>query len=163
MTLLYILYFGLSSEFACAPLFPVIKTVRQLFPIAEKQDTKRFSPWEKRERRKGTAEKGRQKKDGGKKKRIMNKGKKEKKREGKKNTEFVTSRNWVVRFAILYYTYFSPLRVHLLSRLAYETRRRKLRSALFKIKGWSFKLLETLRSTHYNEVAFEDASNSAIT
>lgn len=44
----------------------------------------------------------------------MNKGKKEKKKEGKKkNTEFVTSWNWVVRFAISYYTYFSPLRVHL--------------------------------------------------
>lgn len=84
------------------------------------------------------------KKDGGKKKRIMNKGKKEKKKEGKKNTEFVTSRNWVVRFAILYYTYFSPLRVHLLSRLAYETLEEKTNGTLrlFKIKGWSLKLLE---------------------
>lgn len=121
-TLLYILRSGLSSEFCmCSAISPVIKAVHQLFPIREETRYEAiFAMGKKREERRRKKE---DKKDGGKKERIMNKGKKGKKKRGKKNTEFVTSRNWVVRFAILYYIYFSPLRVHLLSRLAYETRR----------------------------------------
>lgn len=75
----------------CSVIFPVIKAVHQLFPIREETRYEAIFAMRKKEKRNGG--KKEDKKNGGKKKRIMNKGKKGRKKGGKRNTEFVTSRN----------------------------------------------------------------------
>lgn len=84
----------------------------------------------------------------------MNKGKNEERKE-EYWIRYFTELSRTVRNLILHLL-FTAARAFVI-KAGMRNSKRKLRSALFKIKGWSLKLLETLRSTHYNEVAFEDA------